>query len=204
MKNYAPPSPPVVGGVPAQHSGEDNHPVRRVVIHSAVIPCEPGRARQLGEWNKTGATAGSWHYSTDPAETIQCSYDRFVCWHAPPSDHSIGIEMADWPKPWPTGTRSPSWWEKLKRVWRWNGKNHKAMLHRTAKLTAQLCLAYELPLQFVWAKDLKVGRRGITTHAEVTKAFGQSVHWDPGSWPRRRFMRLVRRYADDIRNREGR
>lgn len=179
-----PPSPPVVGGHPANHSGRGNHPVTRVVIHSAVMPCEPGRARQLGAMNKAGSTGGSWHYATDPDETIQCSYDSYVCWHAPPNSHSIGIEMADWPSKVPG---------------RWLRSNQRKMLRRTARLTAHLCLAYDLPLVWRSASDLKMGRKGITSHVEVSKAFGQSTHWDPGSWPRRRFMRLVRRYAKELR-----
>ena len=39
---------------------------------------------------------------------------------------------------------------------------------------------------------MKAGKRGVTVHAVVTKAFGQSTHWDPGWWPRRKFMRMVR------------
>lgn len=203
MRTYPAPSPPVVGGTPRYHSGESNHPVKVVVIHSAVIPCEPGRARQLGEWNKSGATKGSWHYATDPAETIQCSYDRFVCHADGWNDHHIAIEMADWPGPWPEGSRTKRWWINLKRVWRWRGKNHQMMLRRTAKLTAQLCLANGLPIKFLSAAALKRGERGVTTHANVTAAYKRSVHWDPGAWPRYRFMRLVRRYAEAIRN-EGR
>lgn len=199
-KQIKPPAPPVVGGIPANHSGEGNHPVTRVVIHSAVMPCEAGRARQLARMNQDPKHTGSWHYAVDPFETIQCSFDRFICWHAPPNFRSIGIEMADWPAPWPQGVRTKRWWTKLWRSWRWSRRNHKLMLKRTAKLTAHLCLAYDLPLEFLSPKQLRRGHKGITTHANVSKAFQQSTHWDPGSWPRRKFMRLVRRYADEIRD----
>lgn len=184
------PAPPVVGGHPAYHSGADNHPPQLVVIHSAVMPCEPGRARQLGEWNESGATGGSWHYATDPAETIQCSFDRYVCHAAPPNAHKLHIEMADHPAPvprrWPV-----RWW----RTWRWAGRNHRRMLRRTAQLTAELLLAYGLPIEYRTARQLRRGAHGWTTHAQVTKAFGQSTHWDPGWWPRRRFARMVTRHA---------
>lgn len=179
-----PPTPPVVGGIPALHSGEGNHPIIRVVVHSAVIPCEPGRARELADLNRRGATGGSWHYATDPGETVQCSYDRFVCWHAPPNSHSLGIEMADRP------SRVPG---------RWLGGNHRRMLERTARLTAHLCLAYELPLVWLSPSDLRAGRRGITSHANVTTAWKQSTHWDPGAFPRLRFMSQVRRAAGELR-----
>jgi hypothetical protein len=197
MTNYPIPSPPVFGGVPHVHSGRDNKPIRRVVIHSAVMPCRAGGALALGRMNLS-STTGSWHYATDPFATVQCSFDSYVCWHAPPNRGSLGIEMADYPKPWPT-TRTKAAMASLRRRWRWHGKNHRLMLHRTAKLTAELLLGYDLPVRFLTVSDLRAGKQGVTTHANVSKAFGESTHWDPGAWPQRRFMRLVRRYADEIK-----
>lgn len=191
------PTPPAIGGRPRVHSGLNNKPIHRIVIHSAVMACEPGGARKLGLMNQT-STTGSWHYATDPAEAIQCSWDSFVCWHAPPNLHSLGIEMADWPIPFPQGKRTKQWWWKLRRSWRWRDKNHKALLQVTAKLTAELALGYGLPLAFLGPKQLLAGHEGITVHANVTKAFGESTHWDPGAWPRKRFMRLVHQYANEI------
>jgi len=181
---YPPPNPPVIDGTPAKHSGIGNKPINRIVIHSAVMPCEPGRARQLGSMNSRGSGGGSWHYATDPTATFQCSWDKYICWHAPPNSHSIGIEMADNP------SRLPG---------RWLRKNQKLMLARTAKLTAELCLAYNVPIRFLTAADLKAGKHGITTHAEVSKAWHQSSHWDPGSWPRATFMKQVAAYAAAIK-----
>jgi N-acetylmuramoyl-L-alanine amidase len=192
-------SPPVVGGDPELHSGRANKPVHRVVVHSAVIACEPGRARQLARMNQLGSTGGSWHYATDPAETIQCSWDSWVCWHAPPNLHSLGIEMADWPGPRPTGLTRRALWN-LRRTWRWRGANHRAMLDRTARLTAELCVLHDLPPAFLTVRQLRAGRRGVTTHNNVSRAWHQSTHWDPGWWPRRRFMRKVRREVQRIRD----
>ena len=180
-RTFPPPTPPVVGGIPAHHSGEDNHPINRVVIHSAVMPCVPGAARKLAAWNASGQTNGSWHYAVDPVEVIQCSFDRFECWHAPPNGHSIGIEMADMPS-------------TISAI-RWCWRDQQRMLRRTARLTAELCLAYDLPLVFLGPAQLRAGRKGITTHAMVSETWGQSSHWDPGAWPRKRFMRLVRKHA---------
>jgi hypothetical protein len=188
MIPHPPPTPPVIGGHPARHSGEHNHPVTRVVIHSAVMACKPGAARQLAAWNRTGLTGGSWHYAVDPDETIQCSFDRYVCHHAPPNDGSIAIEMADDPSLGPA---------------RWLLPRQRRMLRRTARLTAELCLAYELPLALLTPAGLRADREGIATHNSVSEAFGQSSHWDPGTWPAKRFLRLVRRYAAELQTPEG-
>lgn len=197
MTHYPAPSPTYLGP-PAKHSGTGNKPINRIVIHSAVMPCEKGRARQLADMNRRGSGGGSWHYAVDPGEVVQCSYDSIVAWHAPPNQHSLGIEMADHPEPLPA-PEGTTRWKRARLRWRWTGRNHQRMLNRTARLTAQLCLAYDLPLRFLSPTDLRAGKRGITTHANVSKAFGQSTHWDPGFWPRYAFMNLVRLHAARIK-----
>ena len=193
-------SPPVIDGFPAKHSGlTGNKPINRIVIHSAVMPCEPGRAKQLAEMNSKGLGGGSWHYAVDPTATIQTSYDSVVCWHAPPNPHSLGIEMADYPRPWPSGSRTAAWWASLKRVWRWNDTNHKAMLARTARLTAELCVLYDIPPRLLSVNDIRAGKRGIATHNSVSKAFHQSTHWDPGMWPYNKFMSMVKAEVKKIK-----
>lgn len=181
----------MIGGHPRKHSGTGNKPYTRVVVHSAVVPCEPGRARQLGEWNRDGVGGGSWHYSVDCDETFQCSYDRYICWHAPPNGNSIGIEMADWPVPVP---KTETLRQKAAKTWRWARPRHQRMLRRTARLTARLLAAQGLPPRFISEKALRANpdAEGWTTHNVVSRALGQSSHWDPGFWPRLQFALLVR------------
>ena len=196
MSKVPAPSPPVVGGTPNVHSGKQTG-FDLVVIHSAVIQCARGMARALGHMNQT-STTGSWHYAVDPFETIQCSWDSFVCWADGVNWRHIAIEMADFPGPVPQG-KTKQQIRNLKKSWRWAGKNHRMMLHRTAYLTARLLLSEGLPLQYVGVAGLKAGKKGWTTHANVTDAFHKSTHWDPGFWPRLRFAQLVRRYGREIR-----
>lgn len=191
MPKISPPKPKVVGGHPKHHSGRGNHPVVRVVIHSAVMECRSGAARLLGEWNRDGTTGGSWHYATDPDGAVQCSYDSYVCWHAPPNGHSLGIEMADNAGNEPVGNT----WRNIWRRTRWAKPAQRRMLRHTARLAAELCLAYDLPLRLLTPAQVRAGHRGIATHATVTAAFGQSTHTDPRTWPARHFMRVVRRHA---------
>lgn len=202
--NFQPPAPPVIGGIPRNHSGRGNHPVDHIVIHSAVMPCEAGRARQLAEMNQRGSSGGSWHYSVDPYEEFQCSWDSYVCWAAPPNPHKIHIEMADNPGPVPDLPRDSAKWKKLKASWRWARKPQRLMLRRTARLTAELALGYDIPIRFVGVPGLLAGKRGITVHDNVSRAFKQSTHWDPGFWPRFWFMFLVRRHAARVRRQERR
>lgn len=181
---YPAPSPVYLG--PAAHtSAGSNKPIRRVVIHSTVSPCERGGARNIAAYFRGKSAGGSAHYVVDPGEVVQVVYDGVIAWHAPPNQHSLGIELCDYPD--------------ATSAARWADPNHQAMFARAARLTAQLCLAYGVRPWFVGRIGLRLGRTGVTTHNEVSQAFGQSSHWDPGAWPRRKFMRAVRREVKAIK-----
>lgn len=191
--HHEPPAPPYVGP-PYRSSQGTNKPIRRIVIHSTVSPCEEGGARRIGAYFRSSSAGGSAHYVIDPGEVVQSAYDSVICWHAPPNQGSLGLEMCDYPGPVPDDEPRSARWKAAKRSWRWVRPNQRRMLRRTARLTAELCLAYGVPPRFLSLNQLRGGASGVTTHASVSKAFGQSTHWDPGFWPRRRFMRLVRRH----------
>lgn len=190
---------PFYAGPPAHDSGEGNKPIARIVIHSTVSPCEPGGARDIAAYFRSQAAGGSAHYVIDPDEVVQAAWDSVVCWHAPPNAHSLGNEMCDIPGPVPDDKRGTAAWKSLRRSWRWTRRNQRDMLRRTAKLTAQQALAYDVPIRWVGVRRLRAGKHGITTHANVSKAFHESTHWDPGFWPRHHFMRMVRRHAKRLR-----
>lgn len=186
MSAIKPPSPPYVGP-PAHSSAGSNKPIHRIVIHSTVSPSGAGWARKIGAYFRDPAAGGSAHYIVDASEIVQGAYDSVVCWHAPPNGNSLGIEMCDYP----SATSKKRWFDK----------DHVALLNRTARLTAHLALAYDVPIRFVDDEDLRGGKDGITTHNFVSKAWNQSTHWDPGAWPRKTFMRLVRFHAARIAKR---
>jgi len=184
-KTFAPPSPPYT---PAAHtSAGDNKPIRRIVIHSTVSPSGAGLARKIAAYFQTQHAGGSAHYVVDAAETFQCVYDNTIAWHAPPNQHSIGIEMCDMPS----------------RVsfLRWRTVPGRAVLERTARLTAELCLAYGVPIRKLTVAQVKAGRMGICGHTDVSRAFHQSSHWDPGAFPWRRFISMVQ--AEATKMKEG-
>lgn len=201
--HYPPPDPPYEG--PAAHTSDGpNLPARRIVIHSTVSPCVPGERHRIAAYFRDPDAGGSAHYVVDPVGVVQVVGDHSIAWHAPgaawsstrhpfPANvHSFGIEMCDNPGPVPRGPVSVI--RAARRTWRWREPRQEAMLQLTAQLTAELCLAYGIPARWLNRKGLRSGVKGITSHAQVSLAFGQSTHWDPGFWPRRRFMRLVRDY----------
>lgn len=175
-------------GPPAHFTPGQNRPIDRIVIHSTVSPCRKGQARATAAYFRSQAAGGSAHYAVDPAEVIQCAYDHVICWHAPPNPNSLGIEMCEYPS---------------KDKGRWKDDDHQAMLARTARLVARKCLRYDVPPRYVGSIRLRLGWRGVTTHAAVSQAFAQSSHWDPGAWPRRKFMRMVRAEVKRLKENAG-
>jgi hypothetical protein len=194
-----PPASPTYIGPPKYHGDDNNKPPRHVVIHSTVSPCENGGARKIANYFKNPSSPSSAHYMIDPGEIIQGLYDSFVGYAAPPNEHKLHFEMCDIPGPVPGDKPGSARWKALKKAWRWNKTNQKQMLDRTAWLAARQCLAYDIPIQFCTVRMLKQGKAGITTHANVSKTWHQSTHWDPGFWPRRKFMRMVNQHAKAIR-----
>lgn len=189
-----PPDPPYVG--PAAHdSGPGNRPIDRIVIHCTVSPLQPGAARTVAAWFRNPGSKGSAHYVVDARETLQVVYDSRIAWHAPPNAHSIGVELCD-------ALISADW--DREHADRWWDSDHTRMLRRAARLVARLCLAYEVPIEPIDRVDLRAGRRGIAGHVDVAQAWGQSTHWDPGpSFPWDRFLRMVRRQARKIEQKES-
>lgn len=178
----APPSPKYVGPV-KWHGPDDNKPIKRVVIHGTVSPCERGGARKISNYFKITNRPSSAHYVVDPGEILQCVYDSVVAFHAPPNHGSIGVELCD---------------PVVGSIDRWDDLEHREMLLRATFLVARLCLAYDVPIRKVGRIGLRLGRKGITGHVDVGKAFGQTSHWDPGAFPWRRFIADVRSAASAI------
>jgi N-acetylmuramoyl-L-alanine amidase CwlA len=177
-----PPSPPFIA---AKHRGGPQTP-RLIVMHSTVGPTRKGSAKAIAEYFARGTKVSSAHYVVDEAEKYQCVGDHTVAYHCGYNQDSIGVEMCDYP----SATSKA----------RWSDAEHQRLLVRTARLVARLCIAYGIRPRYVGAIRLRLGVKGVTTHAAMTKAFNRSTHWDPGAWPRRRFMREVRRQIANIQN----
>lgn len=150
-----------------------------IVIHTMEAAEKPTTAVNVATWFAgPNAPQASAHYCVDSEHVVQCVRDDDIAWHAPGVNHcAIGIEHAGYAK---------------QSAADWRDAFSSAMLERSARLCAKLCLKHELPVEFVDADGLLAGRRGITTHWEVTKAFHKSTHTDPGkSFPMDAFIAQV-------------
>lgn len=181
-----PPNPPYRG--PAKFHGGAQADPTRITIHGTVSPTVEGGAEAIARYFRTTVTRpSSAHYVVDPGAVRQVVYDHVVAYHAPPNERSIGVELCD-PVAGPAT--------------RWNDEAHARMLKRAARLTARLTLAYGIPATKLNPTELRAGRHGIAGHVDVSNAWHETDHTDPGPafpWPR--FMRLVRYYRGLIRAR---
>lgn len=168
---------PVQIGPSCKHRGPPRSPasIKYVVIHDA----EGASAQGVANYGATTSTVVSWHVTCDNEVLIRCLPDWVVAWTAPPCNSSgLQIELCGFAR-----------WSK--REW----YQHQATLKRGAWQVARWCKQYGLPARWLNDSELRAGKKpGIVTHAQVSRVFGMSDHYDPGrNFPSRYFMYLVRR-----------
>jgi len=154
--------------------------IKLVVLHSAEIAETLTAAEALGAWDAgPDAPRASWHYAVDADSIVQSVHDEYIAWHAPGANRTgIGIELA--------GRARQSAEE-------WADEFSRETLERAARLVAHLCEKWGLPVRFVDREGLQRGELGVTTHLEVSRAFGKSDHTDPGkNFPMEAFLEHVR------------
>lgn len=148
--------------------------INLIVFHDMESPEKPDTAEHVAAWF-SGPTAprSSVHACVDNNSIVRTLADKHIGWHAGVWDvnvHSLGIEHAGY-----ANQTSQQWLDDY----------GKAMLEQSAAMVAAWCHRYDIPVQFVDAAGLKAGKRGITTHREVTHAYPVEAaksgsHSDPG------------------------
>jgi len=155
-------------------------PVDLIVLHTMEAPEKDGTALAVAKWfASVNAPKASAHYCLDAKEVIQCVDPANTAWHAPGANaNGIGIEHAGYAR---------------QNTADWEDAYSDAMLDRSARLTADLCRRYGIPVQYVDRTGLLAGLRGVTTHAAVSLAFRKSTHTDPGPrFPMLAYLERVR------------
>jgi N-acetyl-anhydromuramyl-L-alanine amidase AmpD len=155
-----------------------SRPIDVVVIHTMESPERAGAAEACARWFARPEAEVSAHYCVDADSVVQCVREEDVAWHARGGNaNSVGIELTGY-----AGQGAEGWGDAYSR----------AVLRRAARLTAEICGRYAVPVHRLRAADLAAGRRGITGHADVSAAFRKSDHWDPGpDFPWTLFLRLT-------------
>lgn len=120
------------------------------------------------------------HYCVDADSIVQCVPDRDVAFAAPGANaNGIQIELSGFAR-----QTSVDWGDDFSRK----------TLARAAGLVARILRENSIPCAYVdWVTLKRGGARGITTHDDVSKAWRQSDHTDPGKgFPMTAFVEAVR------------
>jgi hypothetical protein len=172
--------PPIAFKQAAHYTKGRPGAVDLVVIHDAECAETAKAAENVMAWMAgPQAPQASTHYTVDSDSITQSVRDEDTAWHAPGvNPRAIGVEHAGLAR---------------QTAEEWLDSYSDAMLRLSARLVASLCSRHHIPPRFVDAAGLRAGWRGITTHAEVTKAYStKGGHWDPGpTFPLSWYLNLV-------------
>jgi len=159
-----------------------SNPIDVLVIHTMEAPEKPDTAENVAKWF-AGSTApqASAHYCIDNNSIVQSVKDTDVAWHAPGANHNgIGFEHAGF---------------SAQRAADWSDAYSDQMLRLSAGLVAEKAREHGIPAVWLREADLLAGRRGITGHVQVSRAFKKSTHTDPGtSFPIERYLGYVKEH----------
>lgn len=150
-----------------------------IVLHST----EGGTAKSVAVYFTLPTSGGSAHLVVDDQECYRCLRNIDIPWGAPGSNtNGFHIEQCGYAR-W----TAAQW------------KAHDNTIRRAAYKTALHAAFFGIPLRWVSAAGLRTNRSGVTTHAEVSKAFGGSDHWDPGkNYPKTLFMTYAKQYLSEM------
>jgi N-acetyl-anhydromuramyl-L-alanine amidase AmpD len=158
-----------------------------IVIHTMESPEKPDTAEAVAAWFAgSNAPQASAHYCVDSNSVVQGVLDKDVAWAAPGANHNgIQIEHA--------GRAA-----QTAKDWR-DGYSVKE-LAVSAETTRGLVRKYNIPIRWLSPNDLRAGRRGITSHANVSAAFRKSNHTDPGpNFPVTAYLALVAKRTNPVK-----
>lgn len=161
------------------HSGtRPNSAVELIVLHSTE---GGGSAKNVARYFESPNSGGSAHLVVDDGACYRCLANTIVPWGAPGANtQGFHIEQVGY----------AAWTDAQWRA-------HEDMLKRVAYKIAVHAKLFKIPLTFVNAAGLRVGHKGITTHAEVSKAWPNSSgnHHDPGTgYPIHHVLQLAHSY----------
>lgn len=161
--------------------------IRLIVIHSAEAADSLGgdtSAEGVANYFARPSTQASTHLAADRDSCVRMLPDLIIPWGASGANYDgLHIEICGYAR-W---TRS-EWLERT------------PMLRRAAYKVARWCWQYDVPARWLSVASVK-GRKlkGLTTHADVNKAFQKGSHWDPGSgFPRDLFREWVKGYIAEL------
>ncbi len=151
--------------------------VQVIVIHTTEGSARPSSAEDGAAYDQRREDGTSTHYFHDSDSTVQCVETRYRAHTARAEGNWRGIHHE-------LCTRAGS------AVW--GDSYHQAMLRRAARQCARDVRRWKIPVRKLSPAQVAAGLKGFCGHVEISKAFGQSDHTDPGkNFPWNDFLVMV-------------
>lgn len=132
------------------------------MLHSTETP--PGTARAVARQFQDPTRRVSSHWVVGTDVTVSCVAESDTAWAAPGANaDGIQIEQCGY-----AGSTD------------WTSGDGLAVVTATAALVAGICSRHNIPLRALTDSELAAGQAGICTHAQVSRVYKKSDHWDPG------------------------
>lgn len=160
-------------------------PIRLVVIHTGETPEGNTAAEGMGNWFSRASTRASAHKCVDPDSVVRCVKDEDTAWAAPGANaDGLQIELA--------GRAGQTTGD-------WTDITSQRILENAAAEVAAWCNQHKIPARWLTDAQMADGRtRGLATHAQVSRVFRLSTHWDPGpNFPDSLFLSRVKAHLKD-------
>lgn len=152
-----------------------------VVIHTMEWPEEDNTAENCANMFANPKSGVSAHYNIDANSIVQSVQESDTAYAAYPTGnaHGIHLEHAGY------ASQSPA---------EWQDDYSQNMLKRSAALTALICKRHNIPITKLDATQVAAHEKGICGHLEITNAFHESDHTDPGpNFPWDQYLDMIRR-----------
>lgn len=162
-------------------------PIRVIVIHDMEAPEGPTTAENCQNFFAGPDAGGSAHYCIDTDSIAQSVREADQAAHAPGTNtDGIGLELCGYARQ----TRAE-----------WLDATSIATMQLAAALTVDIARRHYIPLVWLTDAELAAGKRGICSHAQVSRVYKRSDHTDPGpNFPIDVFMAYVNEVAGNSPN----
>lgn len=155
--------------------------IRAICIHVTVNT--PGTPAENVANYQIRSESGSYHELVDTGANVLIeNTDDWLSWSAGPKGNWCALHRSFVMR----GTESQAEWRK-----------YDAMLRAGAQRDAQWAKKYNIPVVKLTPAELRAGKRGFCGHHDVSLAWGESDHVDPGAgFPWDYYLQLVREHMN--------
>lgn len=133
------------------------------------------------DWQQESQT-GSYNVLVGTRRTLRANDDNYIPWAAMPIGNQRGLHLS-----------FLAYAASSRAEW----LSYDAQLEKGAAVVADWCKRYGIPPVKISAADVRAGRRGVCGHGEISGAWHESDHSDPGAnFPWDVFIDKVKRHMN--------